>query len=256
MPDGPYEVYTDGSYIHGKVTYAFVILRGGEAVHEGAGVVPPSFAKSRQVGGEIMAVLEALSWFEANGVEEASVHYDFENLALWVRGAYRANTEISQALVAGVRGSTVKLKWNKVRAHTGVEWNERVDKLAKQAAANPSPQPPPLKGKGEKEDGQGRPSYDRKEIAGGSDPLVDELERIVEPLQAAAAAVGVDTRFVGILNGQFARLEILKGEKRVGMFDLYNTQKKRLNPVISPAGSLEASNMTVIWEDFRRKWRS
>src|SRR6185503_11409684 len=90
-----YEVYTDGSYIKGKVTYAFIILHKGVPVHEGGAIVPESFAKSRQVGGEIYAVLTALKWFEENEIASASVHYDFENLALWVRGVYKANTEIS-----------------------------------------------------------------------------------------------------------------------------------------------------------------
>ena len=247
MPQvGKYEVYTDGSYIKGKVTYGFVILRDGEAQHEGAGIVPPSFAQSRQVGGEIMAVLEALKWFEANGVDGAAVHYDFENLALWVRGVYKTNTDISRALVDAVRRSPVKLTWTKVKAHTGVHWNERVDQLAKGAAMGSAP----VVDTSDKE----APASKAAPSPSG-DPLVNELERIVEPLQAAAASMGVDTRFVGILNNMFLRLEILSGEKRVATFDLYNTQKKRLNPIITPLGPLQAQNMAVLWDDFKRKWR-
>jgi len=242
---GKYEVYTDGSYSNGKVTFGFVILKDGAPVHEGSGIVPPDFAKSRQVGGEIMAVLEALRWFEANGIPAAAVHYDFENLALWVRGVYKTNTDISRALVDAVRRSPVKLTWTKVKAHTGVHWNERVDQLAKAAAMNAGPAVSPS------EKSVAPPKVD----SGSGDPLVQELERIVEPLQSAAAIAGVDTRFVGILNNMFLRLEVLQGEKRVAMFDLYNTQKKRLNPVIAPAGSLPAQNMAVIWEEFRRTRR-
>ena len=242
---GKYEVYTDGSYIRGKVTYGFVILKDGIPEHEGAGIVPPAFAQSRQVGGEIVAVLEALKWFEANGVKEAAVHYDFENLALWVRGVYKTNTDISRALVDAVRRSPVKLAWTKVKAHTGVHWNERVDQLAKAAASGSTAAPAALV----------ETFGDDDDDDDSRNPLVVELERIVEPLQAAAAEAGVDTRFVGILNNMFLRLEVLKGEKRVANFDLYNTAKKRLNPIITPADSLPAQNMAVIWEHFKRSWR-
>jgi ribonuclease HI len=238
-----YEVYTDGSYIRGKVTYGFIILHKGVPVHEGGAIVPEAFAKSRQVGGEIYAVLTALKWFEENGIPSASVHYDFENLALWVRGVYKANTEISRALVDAVRRSPVKLSWRKVRAHTGVHWNERVDEIAKQAAFGGSAPAAPV----------ASVTSEGPEQTGGN-PFVDELERIVEPLQAAAAADGIDTRYVGVLNNQFARLEVLAGDKRVGMFDLYNTQKKRLNPIVSPAGSREAARMMEIWNQFIRVW--
>ena len=201
-----------------------------------------------------MAVLEALKWFEANNVPAASVHYDFENLALWVRGVYKTNTEISRALVDAVRRSPVKLSWTKVRAHTGVHWNERVDQLAKQAAMG-STAPEARTETSVAKTSVTPTAPTATASATSSDPLVAELERIVEPLQAAAAVAGVDTRFVGILNNMFLRLEVLQGEKRVAMFDLYNTQKKRLNPIITPAGSLPASNMAVIWEDFRRRWK-
>lgn len=244
-----YEVYTDGSYLNGNVAYAFVILEQGVEAYEDCGVVPPGFAGSRQVGGEIYAVLKALDWFEEHGVGAASVHYDFANLALWVSGAYKANTFISRTLVERVRGSKVQLSWRKVRAHTGVRWNERVDELAKSAALGKHA---PLVENTAPVESDDPADIDRP---ASSSPLIAELERIVDPLQEAAAAEGIDTRYVGILNGQFARLEILKNDKRVGMFDLYNTQKKRLNPIISPAGSPQASRMAALWSQFIAAWR-
>jgi hypothetical protein len=215
-------------------------------VEEGSGIVPVSFAKSRQVGGEIYAVLMALEWFEANGVATASVHYDFENLALWVSGAYRANTEISRALVDAVRGSSVKLRWTKVRAHTGVAWNERVDQLAKSAALGESPAAP---SKAES------PPAAAVAPAPADSPLIAELRRLVDPFLAEAAASGIKTRYVGILNNMYARFEVLSGDRRVALFDLYNTRKKRLNPVLSPASSKEGAKLLDLWEQFIRAWR-
>ena len=87
-------------------------------------------------------------------------------------------------------------------------------------------------------------------------PLIDELESIVEPFQAAVAAAAIDTRYVGILNNMYARLEVLDPDgKRVALFDLYNTAKKRLNPVVSPAESPASARMIELWHRFRSTYR-
>jgi hypothetical protein len=43
---------------------------------------------------------------------------------------------------------------------------------------------------------------------------------------------GVDASFDRVYNEQFARVFIMQQDKALGIFDLYNTKKKRLSPYI------------------------
>lgn len=131
-PATEYSMYVDGSYLNGSIGYGVVILKNDELVKELYGLVTdPLFTVSRQVGGEIIAIQEALKWCEANGVNRVSVYYDFENIKKWATGEYKANTPMTQSYRDFMKGCDILILWNKVASHTGVKWNERADELAK-----------------------------------------------------------------------------------------------------------------------------
>ena len=130
-----YHAYVDGSFIDGRVGYGAVILEKESIVAELSGAVDtPEAFNSRQVGGEIQAVIEVLDWCKKKNVADIAIFYDFQNIEKWATGAYRTNTPMTQAYKLYIDACKVKITWVKVASHTGVPLNDRADVLAKQGA--------------------------------------------------------------------------------------------------------------------------
>ncbi|NMA65582.1 MAG: RimK family alpha-L-glutamate ligase, partial [Clostridiaceae bacterium] len=134
-----YHAYVDGSFIDGNVGYGAVILKEGQIIKELKGrVVWTDALNSRQVGGEIQAVIEVLKWCDINNVDEIAIFYDFLNIEKWATGQYRTNTPMTQAYKEFIDRCKVKITWVKVESHTGIALNDRADELAKSGARQTS----------------------------------------------------------------------------------------------------------------------
>ena len=131
----PCYAYVDGSFIDGQTGFGAVILKEGQIAAELSGKVdtPEAFA-SRQVGGEIRAVIEVLEWCKKEKVKEITIFYDFQNIEKWATGEFRTNTPMTQAYKEYIDNCGISITWQKVASHTGVELNDRADELAKNGA--------------------------------------------------------------------------------------------------------------------------
>jgi len=136
-----YQAFVDGSFIEGQIGYGAVILDRGQTIAELFGRVDdPDAFSSRQVGGEIRAVMETLEWCKEHNIAEISIFYDFENIEKWAVGGYRTNTPMTQAFKRYIDACGIRIHWYKVESHTGVDLNDRADELAKMGARGLSPQ--------------------------------------------------------------------------------------------------------------------
>ncbi|MGA9772172.1 MAG: RNase H family protein [Blastocatellia bacterium] len=222
-----YEVYVDGSYINGATGYGLAILKDGIMVEELFGQVTSAAAGgTHQVAGELMAVEEALKWCQKNDVKEVSIFYDYLGIEKWATGAWKANQPLTQSYGKFVRASGIKIRWRKVASHTGNRWNDRADKLAKKGALSASAQA----------DGTERNAE-----------LLDRKARFLEFLMVK----GIDAAFDRVYNDQFARVMILKDEKSVGTFDLYNTKRKPFSPYLHNfKDDALKSEIKKYWDEF------
>jgi ribonuclease HI len=126
-------VYVDGSFMPGsdKAGWAFVVVEDGKEVATGSGYTAFP-AESRNIDGECMASYQAMRWLDLND-KYATICHDYEGIARWARGEWKAKSHIAQQYVSAVKPFLFRVKFEKVAAHTGVKWNERVDALAKAA---------------------------------------------------------------------------------------------------------------------------
>ncbi|NLX63640.1 MAG: hypothetical protein GX022_02510 [Clostridiaceae bacterium] len=130
-----YYAYVDGSFIEGSTGYGAVILKEGKIAAELSGKVDSEEAfASRQVGGEIRAVIEVLEWCKKENVKEITIFYDFQNIEKWATGEFRTNTPMTQAYKDYIDNCGISIIWHKVDSHTGIELNDRADELAKNGA--------------------------------------------------------------------------------------------------------------------------
>jgi ribonuclease H-related protein len=134
------DIWVDGSCIHNngdnlQLGWAYLILDGERELYRDSGNDIPEEARSqRNVAGEIQAVLKALDWCQAQGISRATIYHDYQGLAAWVTGDWKAKTPFTQAYAATVKAHAMDLRWEKVLAHSGEKYNEIVDQLARDAA--------------------------------------------------------------------------------------------------------------------------
>ena len=91
--------------------------------------------KMRNVGGEIMAAQKAMEKAVAEEIEKLYLYHDYEGIEKWCTGAWQTNrvaTKEYQDYYRSIKDK-LKVKFIKVKAHSGNKYNEEVDKLAKEA---------------------------------------------------------------------------------------------------------------------------
>lgn len=131
--------YVDGSFNAEKQIYGSgaVILVDGVLVSEVKKTGNSEMLVSmRNVAGEIAASVMAMRYALDNGYEQITIFHDYEGIAKWCTGEWKTEkdgTKKYKQFFDSVK-SRLKVSFVKVTAHTGVEYNELADKLAKDAA--------------------------------------------------------------------------------------------------------------------------
>lgn len=134
-----FTAYVDGSYdkTTGFYGYGVVLLNGGILIDEMHG-----YGKDEDgiwnVAGELAGVQKAIQYALDNSSKELHVCYDYEGIEAWATGLWRAKKSATKAYVDFVKAAQARglsITFEKVKAHTGVKWNEEADALAKQGIA-------------------------------------------------------------------------------------------------------------------------
>lgn len=133
----PY-AFVDGSFNSETNVYGyggFLRYDGKEIIIQGNGN-DKDMAAMRNVAGEIAGSLKAMDMASSHGLKSLDVYYDYQGIESWANGDWKAKNPFTQAYVNAVneyRANGLDLNFIKVDGHTGVEGNEKADKLAKQA---------------------------------------------------------------------------------------------------------------------------
>ena len=134
-------IYVDGSFDErsGVYGYGCVVIKKDETVEKyyGAGNNPES-VKLRNVAGEMLAAMNAVRYAMQNGYKSVNICYDYSGIEMWATGEWKTNNELTMKYARAMQewGEKISITFQKVAAHTGVEYNEAVDQLAKFAVSN------------------------------------------------------------------------------------------------------------------------
>lgn len=132
------EYWVDGSNKGDEIySYGCVTVRDGEVIakHKQAYRNSP-FNQYRNVAGECFGALRAIQNGFNTGETEIAIYHDYIGIQKWGDLEWKANNELSRlyrSLVTQARQLNMKIHFIKVKAHTGVEYNELADLLAKEA---------------------------------------------------------------------------------------------------------------------------
>ena len=134
--DGVY-AYIDGSFdrINGIYGSGVVIVDGDkkhEYKHAGN---REDYAQLHNVAGELEAAKFVMWYAVDKKIKEITLFYDYQGIEAWAVGDWKANLPYTQDYVKFYNKvkTAVKVNFVKVKAHTGIELNEVVDRLAKEA---------------------------------------------------------------------------------------------------------------------------
>lgn len=136
-PEDTAVAYVDGSYnvATGEYSYGAVISYQGLEYEFSEKGQDMSLADMRNVAGEILGARKMMEFCINHQIEKLELYYDYEGIEKWCTGAWQAKKPGTIAYKQAYDSMKDRLyvEFHKVAAHTGVELNERVDQLAKQA---------------------------------------------------------------------------------------------------------------------------
>lgn len=129
--------YVDGSYYSatGEFSYGVVILQNGSEYCFNEKLSDPELAAMHNVAGEIKGAEAAMRYAVEHGYSQITIYHDYEGIARWCTGDWKANKTGTQAYKAYYDSISDRLqvRFEKVKGHSGDKYNDMADRLAKQA---------------------------------------------------------------------------------------------------------------------------
>lgn len=131
---GEVYIFVDGSYSSTVECsgWGWVAVLNGENIGEGWGV-RRGIRGSRNIIGELDGATNAIKWAISAGFKQVTIVHDYMGIGAWALGYWGAKTKVASEYIKfidSVRDS-IELKFEKVRGHCGISWNEYADELTR-----------------------------------------------------------------------------------------------------------------------------
>ncbi|ELC8433398.1 MAG: ribonuclease H family protein [Clostridium perfringens] len=131
-------IYVDGSFMVSKenYSYGFLVVKNDEILYEDNGVGYDKEAIAlRNVSGEVEGAMKAIEYAIENGYNDIVLCYDYQGIESWALGTWKRNNRITQNYNEFMQEKfkLIKVRFKKIKGHSGNKFNDRADILAKKA---------------------------------------------------------------------------------------------------------------------------
>lgn len=140
VQDGTMHAYVDGSFRQGYDVYGYgvVIVAGGAVIKTLSGIgTRAEYVSMRNVAGEILGAVQAMKYAISAGADHLVLYFDYQGIESWANGTWKRNNDLTRGyheFVTSVR-KKLQITFCKVKGHSGDEYNDLADELAKAAVA-------------------------------------------------------------------------------------------------------------------------
>ena len=137
LKDNEIIAYVDGSFCIKTRTYSYgvvIISNEGKETYNGR-ENDKELAEMRNVSGEIKGAMIAMEKAIEKKKNILYLYFDYTGIEHWAKGDWKTNkngTRLYKEFYDSIKDK-LQVVFIKVRAHTGVEYNEEADRLAKEA---------------------------------------------------------------------------------------------------------------------------
>lgn len=130
--------YVDGSFHEKLGRYAFgcvLLTPDGNIIKESGSGSNPDSLPLRNVTGEMLGAMYAVLWCVKHGYLAVDIRYDYAGIENWAVGAWKTNNSLTFKYAEFMKANAKKIQitYKKIAAHTGDQYNEEADQLAKAA---------------------------------------------------------------------------------------------------------------------------
>lgn len=140
LSDDEVIAFVDGSYSKSaddkeKYSFGVILLTKGSEDSLYKAFVQKSNIESRNIAGEIEGVKQAISWSISRNKKRIKIFYDYVGIEKWATKKWKTKTKISKEYVKFFEenSKSINIEFEHVKAHSGIEYNEKADELAKKA---------------------------------------------------------------------------------------------------------------------------
>lgn len=129
--------YVDGSYnIHDKrFSCGVVLFHDGQIQTFSQAFSDPELSEMRNVAGEIKGSELAAKYCVEHNIKSLDIYYDYTGIEQWANGNWKTNKNGTRAYAEFIctARKSVDIRFVKVKGHSGDEYNDMADRLAKDA---------------------------------------------------------------------------------------------------------------------------
>ena len=135
--------FVDGSFNSATGVYGyggFLVHNGEKYKVQGSGN-DAEMASMRNVAGEVLGSMAAIKMAVEMGLPALDIYYDYMGIEMWAIGAWKRNKAGTIAYYEYIQTvkDKIRLRFVKVKGHSGVEGKEEADRLAKEAVGIMTP---------------------------------------------------------------------------------------------------------------------
>lgn len=132
--------FVDGSYkdkmegcSKGKIGYGVVLITKSEKKKLSGSCCNEEMLNLHNIAGELLGTKRAVRWVaERSQFHTLDLYFDFNGIAYFSKNWGKPNKFIDE-YIDFIDKQTININYYKVKAHTGIEYNEEADKLAKES---------------------------------------------------------------------------------------------------------------------------